>query len=236
MNFKHLLSLTVATAGVALSFSSVPAQAFSFGTNGIQFDSDTTVNFKFVESHGAFSSALQVFESNNLTQSVARLFWETKQSDNGGSNEWKGTFGNAVTSESGKNPVSFTFKAGINYTLGLLSTLSGGSQGTVYSTNNFNTATGGSQQAVFANFSTLQPVLNPDATTAVPNPANYSSGNPFAAGGVLIGFDDRGNSNDTDFQDFVVQAEAVPEPFTLGGIALAGAGLAYARRLRHRPT
>jgi len=76
--------------------------------------------------------------------------------------------------------------------------------GPMFSTNNLNSSN--SQQALF-------------------------NGNVFS-GGSQIRFDDRGAGNDKDFNDFVVKAEAVPEPLTMGGIALAGAGLAYARRRR----
>lgn len=234
MNAKIFASLTAAAATtVALSSFAAPAQAFSFGTSGIQFDTDTTVNFNFVESHGMFTSALNIFEASDLTKSVAKLFWETKQSDNTYFNEWKGTFGNAVTSADGNNSASFTFKAGVSYVLGLASTLDGNSQGTMYSTSSLNTASGGTQQAVFGNATALGNSLNTSSTSSFTQASNFTAGNPFA-GNVMIAFDDRGNGNDADFQDFIVKAEAVPEPLTMGGIALAGAGLTYARRFRKR--
>ncbi|MBD2022076.1 PEP-CTERM sorting domain-containing protein [Leptolyngbya sp. FACHB-36] len=230
MNAQFLATLTAAAATtVAIASASAPAQAFQFGANGLQFDTDTTVNFTFVESHGSYQSALKIFEAGNLGNAVASLFNEVKQSDDQWNNEWKGTFGNAVASSTGKQTVAFTFKGGVNYVLGLLS----GENGTVYSTSGLNS---GSQQAVFASPSTLLAILNKESTNAFKeNPNGFASGNPFTSpGGVMIAFDDRGNGNDTDFQDFIVQAEAVPEPLTMGGIALAGAGLAYARRQRQR--
>jgi hypothetical protein len=51
-------------------------------------------------------------------------------------------------------------------------------------------------------------------------------------GGTVISFDDRGNGNDKDFQDFTVTAEAVPEPMTMTGLALGLGGLVAARRRR----
>jgi hypothetical protein len=47
----------------------------------------------------------------------------------------------------------------------------------------------------------------------------------------VISFDDRGNANDTDFQDFTVTAE-VPEPMTMAGLALGASGMIAARRRR----
>lgn len=223
----QFFALTV--AAVAVSSFAVPAHAFSFGTDGIKFDLDTKVDFSFVESHGAYTSALSIFEKSNLAAPVAALFHETKASDNQWRNEWKGTFGNAVTSATGANKVSFLFKAGVDYTLGLVS----GNAGTVYSTNSLNTQSGGSQQAVFANVSTIAQLVGGGRPFAGSS-TSFTSGNPFAAGGLAISFDDRGNANDADFQDFTVRAEAVPEPLTLGGIALAGAGMTFVRRRRQQ--
>jgi hypothetical protein len=223
------LSGIAAISTLAALATAAPADAFSFGNSGIQFDTDTTVEFKFVESHGAYQSALKVFERSNLNQSVANLFHEVKQSDNGGSKEWLGTFGNAVTSSNvvngnAVNSVTFTFKAGVDYVLGLVT-----GNKVVYSTNALNSASGQSQQAVFGAKTPLWNSLNRESTNTFQQAGNYTQGNPFA-GAVLISFDDRGNANDKDFQDFAVQAQAVPEPMTMAGIALAGAGMAAARR------
>jgi hypothetical protein len=235
----HFLALTAAAATVAISGFAAPANAFTFGTDGIKFDSDTTVKFTFLQSHGSYTSALNVFEAGNLNQSVAKLFWETKSSDDSYKNEWKGTFGNAVTSETGSKSVYFTFKGGVDYVLGLSSiNIDGNSQGSVYTTTSLN-ASGSTQQAVFASASQIaQLVGNGQAINKdmFKNgvAAGLTSGNPFASGGLALSFDDRGNANDADFQDFSVQAEAVPEPFTMGGMALAGAGISYARRRKQK--
>lgn len=204
MNFKTFAGLTaiLATTMAVSGIDSAAQAATLFSNSGIQFDTDTLVNFSFVGSQGAYTSSLQIFQTQNLNQAVATLFSEVKPSDNGAANDWRGTFGNAVTSATGSNPVAFLFKAGTSYTLGLDS----GANGIVYSTNNLN------------NFATQQVLF---------------SGNLFA-GGANLWFDDRGGSNDKDFNDFGVTAQAVPEPLTMGGLALAGAGLAYARRRRQQ--
>lgn len=227
MKSHIFIGITATAATLAIIGSANPAHAFSFGTSGIQFDTDTTVTFNFVESHGAFQSALHVFEASNLNKSLGQLFWETKQSDNGGANEWLGSFGNAVASASGANSASFTFKGGVAYTLGLLS----GKNGTVYSTSALNA--NATQQAVFGAKDALWSSLNKETTKNFAGVGQYQSGNVFS-GPVLLSFDDRGNKNDTDFQDFAIQAqaEAVPEPLTMAGVALAGAGLTYVRRRR----
>lgn len=243
MKTALLTALTAATTATALLSFSAPAKAaFSFGTGGISFDRDTTVNFTFVSSQGAARSSLQIFNVSNLTNSVATLFNETRNVDVGGGNNtgWLGTFrsetntGGAVVGgdASRQNPFgsitqSFKFLAGQVYTLGLVGR-GGGAAPLVFSTSSLNSSFGGSQQAVFGSTGSR----GPDGTAFDGSP--FQAANPFA-GGVAVSFDDRGGrtANDRDFQDFTVMAEAeVPEPLTMGGLLLGGAGLAYARRRR----
>ncbi len=243
----QFFTLTAAAATVAISSFAAPAHAAaqSFGTNGIKFDTDTLVDFSFIESHGSYKSALNIVDVSNLASPVASLFYEAKPSDSfatnaqgqvtgGWNNEWKGTYGNAVQSSTGTNKVSFTFKAGVEYALQLVSKdMMGSNAGTLYSTSALNTATGGSQQTVFASAATISNLIG-GGKPFVGKAGNYTSGNPFAPGGLALSFDDRGNNNDGDFQDFTVRAEAVPEPLTMGGIALAGAGMSLARRRQQK--
>ena len=89
-----------------------PVRAFMFGTSGIQFDRDTNINFTFQTSHGAYKSSLWVAQAdsdNTGYDSIARLFYESQPSDNGGADEWKGSFGTAVTSANGSITQTFTF-------------------------------------------------------------------------------------------------------------------------------
>ena len=227
MNTKFLSALTATAAATALFGAAAPAHAFSFGTNAIQFENNTEVTFKFLQSVGAYQSSLGVYAVNGGTTSLLEtLFSEVKPSDSGAAGNFKGTLGNTVL---GSGVAKFTFMANQIYTLGLASI----GAGRVFSTSALNS--GGSQQAVFGAPSVLLPlVLDPkDGKTFAANPASFTSGSSlFNPGGTAISFDDRGNRNDVDFQDFTVTAEAVPEPMTMTGLALGLGGLVAARRRR----
>ena len=229
MNTRLLTALTATAAITALLGGSAPAQAFSFGTNGITFEQDTNVNFKFKESHGGYTSSLGIYNvKDSATSLVSTLFSETKSSDNGGANEWKGSLGNTVL---GSGSAFFTFLANQVYTLGL----SSGKAGTVYSTSSLNTRSGGTQQAVFGGSSSLWNALSKETTSKFQAAGSYTEGTgSLSNGGTLISFDDRGGGNDADFQDFTVTAETVPEPITMTGLALGLGGLISARRRRNK--
>jgi hypothetical protein len=226
MNTKFLSALTATAAATALFGAAAPAHAFSFGTNAIQFENDTDVIFNFRQSYGAFQSSLGVYRVNNGSLTFLQtLFREVKPSDTGAANNFKGTLGNTVL---GSGIATYKFLANQVYTLGL----SNKGYGTVFSTSALNA--GGQQQAVFFNPNGLLPQLidAEDTTPLAANPANFSSGASLFNGGTAISFDDGGNINDKDFQDFIVTAEAVPEPMTMTGLALGLGGLVAARRRR----
>ena len=233
MNTKFLSALTVTAAATAMFGAAAPAHAFSFGTNEIRFENNTNVIFNFRQSVGAFQSTLGVYAVNGgvvASTPLKTLFSEVKPSDSAETGNWKGTLGNTVL---GSGIATFTFLANQIYTLGLDSN----PYGTVYSTSALN---GGTQQAVFGNPNVLLPlVIDPgDTTSFAANPADFSSGSSLFNGGTAISFDDRGNGNDVDFQDFTLtaQAEAVPEPMTMTGLALGLGGLVAARRRRGNKT
>lgn len=223
---KKTLSISIGAAvAIALFGASAPARAFSFGTDGISFNSDTEVKFSFGSSNGAFQSTLKIFEVLTDGSLAAAengvVFEETQASDNGAQNGFEATLGNAVTQVND----TFTFLAGKVYTLGLASTYNGNNQGIAYSTTSLNTygqraafgTTGGTEAQAF------------DASS-------YQSADPFS-GPVAIAFEDiKWAGADGDFNDFTVSAQAVPEPLTMGGLALGAAGLAAARRSRKRRT
>jgi len=222
VNKTLIIGITAATAifGVA-----APASAFTFGTNGISFDTNQDVKFNFVHSKGAFQSTLKIFEvlDGGALQEKSALYQEVKGTDNGSRNDFLGTLGNAVQQVNN----TFTFLAGKIYTLGLVSTYNNKSAGTVYSTSSLNYT--GLQRTVFGSGGSA---VEAKAFKAAP----FQVANPLS-GPVAIAFEDiKWASADNDFNDFVVTAEAVPEPLTMGGLALGAAGLAAARRSRKRRT
>jgi hypothetical protein len=235
MNTKFLSALTATAAATALFGAAAPAHAFSFGTNTIQFENDTQVIFNFRQSYGAFTSSLGIYGVSGGTPTFLQsLFSEIQPSDSGANNNWRGTLGNTVL---GSGIATYTFLANQVYTLGLSSVgLDGSNQTTVYSTSALNS--GGSQQALFFTPNGMLPtIINAaDGAAFAGNPANFTSGSSLFNGGTAISFDDRGNGNDADFQDFTVTAEAVPEPMTMTGLALGLGGLVAARRRRRSKT
>jgi len=231
MNTKFLSALTATAAATALFSAAAPAHAFSFGTNGIQFENNTEVIFNFRQTYGLFTSSLGVYQVSGPTPTLLKtLFSEVKPSDSAADN-FKGTLGNTVL---GSGVETFTFLANQIYTLGLKSVVGDSDRGTVFSTSALNVNSGGSQQALFFNPNGLLPQIvdAEDNASFAGNPANFTSGDTLFTGGTGISFDDRGNANDADFQDFTVTASAVPEPMTMTGLALGLGGLVAARRRR----
>jgi len=232
MNTKLLSALTATAAATAMFGAAAPAHAFSFGTNAIQFEKNTKVTFNFIQSYGAYTSSLAVYGVDGGKASfLETLFSEVKSSDIGSSGNWKGTPGNTVLNST----ATYTFLANQIYTLGLESVgLDGSNAGTVYSTTALNP--GSTQQAVFGEPNKLLPLViePPDKQKFAANPGDFTSGSSLFDKGVgtAISFDDKGNGNDADFQDFTVTAYAVPEPMTMTGLALGLGGLVAARRRR----
>jgi hypothetical protein len=203
-----------------------------FGTSGIQFDRDTNINFTFQTSRGAYQSSLWVAQAdsdNTDYSSIARLFYEIQPSDNGSADEWKGTFGTAVTSDNGSITQTFTFLQDEIYALLLWSDIGNGEEfGEYVSSSTFMNSpewraddndfrrdeclVTGCQQAVFGNF-----MLDYNSNGSFTNmnggngPEQYSSVTMTQlAQGIQISFDDAG-ANDQDFQDFNVSAQLGPE-------------------------
>lgn len=224
MNIKVFSSVSAAAIATALVSFSAPAHAaFSFGTNGISFTSDTKVNFTFNKSQGAAKSTFGIYDGNkNLIQT---LFQEKERSDagnNGANSQWLGTAANLT----GASTASFTFLANQVYSLGLVSQ-GWVSSWTLFSTSSLNTNSFGSQQAVFGSGGGQE-------AQALAGASSLQSSSPFAKGGTLISFEDIKGGGDRDFNDFTVNAEAVPEPFTMSGLAMGFGGLALARRRRNQ--
>lgn len=256
---RYFLAATTATALLGLFSPSSEAATIRFGTNGIQFDKDTKVNFSFTGSNNFYRSDLKVFIINPNSGYVDRssgvsLFAESNRSDNpagGPADGWKGTCGQANSVLSGCAN-SFVFRSGLTYTLGL-DNFNGANPGLspyVYSTNasnqllvsngvipgNTGALTNG-QRAIFGNAGTL--IITP-AGVAFSNPGGFTSADPLK-GLISVFFEDGGfdartdgtivAKNDRDFNDFRLEARAeeIPVPGLLAGL-LAFAGAMVRRR------
>lgn len=219
MNPKFLASLasSATAAGMLLGFGG-PVQAASFGTSGIQFNQDTEVNFTFLKSQGAAISSLGIYDASGTL--LQTLFSEVGAADPGYESADQGWLGTA-SNLAGAPTASYTFLANTLYTLGLSGTLFGSPMTTVFSTSGLNP--GGDQQAVFGS-------IGGSEGNAYGAAGTQTSANPFAP--VAISFEDFSYGGDKDFNDFTFSAEVVPEPLTIAGMALGGAGLAIARRRR----
>ncbi len=250
-------SFTIASLATTILLSiCTPVQAFMFGTNGIQFDEDTSINFTFDESHGSYQSSLWVAQAqsgNTGYSNIARLFYELQPSDNGAADESKGSFGNAVTSDNGSITQTFKFLGNQTYALLLWSDSGTGKQFEQYASSStlMNSPTWfaantqfrredclvtGCQQAVFGDFK-----LDYNSSDSFTNinggkgPEQYSLLTMAQlAQGTKISFDDAGGNNDADFQDFIVSAEVAPEPVTVFGTMLGLGALAAARGKKKR--
>jgi hypothetical protein len=184
---KNIFSSLWWGLGLALACVSPAFASESFDNQAIQFDKDTSVEFEFVESRGAYQSTFGVV--NLSTGEKTPLFQEVKPSDDNQDNssrqkDFLGTPGNTVP-----NPFAeFSFKANTPYSLYLESTIKGKDAGIVYSSNRVNKA--GNQQAKLS---------------------ENSSGLDDSRG-IKISWDDTGSllvkpgKDDSDYDDFTVIA------------------------------
>lgn len=222
------LTTAAATAIAGLVFTA-PAQAFSFNNSGILFNRNTTVKFDFVGSHGWFKSSFGVLDLT--TGNKTFLLSEVKRSDNGGQFDHKGTCGNTVLSCS----ATFNFQAGNQYAFFLDSGTDVWHDYDIYSTDSMNASgLGFANQFKFLQGTSVLSDLRYQqyATSPISNLATtpgIQTANPFA-GPVLIAIEDSGVNGHRDFNDFLVTAQAVPEPATLAGLGLVASAMAMYRR------
>ncbi|MDY6802757.1 MAG: PEP-CTERM sorting domain-containing protein [Cyanobacteriota bacterium] len=230
---KHFLTAAATTAIVGLA-SVAPAQAASFGTSGISFDKDTEVEFKLNQTYGIYKSFLNVYEvqADDSLIDLGSLFQEIKAYDDA----------DVIDTGAVKGPVvgtcdntilgcetTFTFEADKEYTLGLINY--GRWQDStnpavtprydsVYSTTSLNT---NGQQAVFDSWGGTELGGDFDAS-------QFTTANIFD-GWKNFSFDDGGNADDKDYQDFQLKARAVktPEPTVLLGLAVVAGGMFLTR-------
>jgi hypothetical protein len=217
MKTRLFATATAAAAATVLLALPGAAQTLKFGTDGIQFEKDTWLQFTFKEDNGWFNSTLSVYEilSNGSTQMVGNLGGEVQDAKS-----------------------SFTFLASKVYTLGLTNyNPDNGSQigKTIYSTSSLNwgykNGGAGYQQSLFTQKEEFPGLTEKQAFG---DAGSYISADPLTGTGAKISFEDSGMpfGADADYNDFVV--EVAPEPITMTGMALGGAGLFAARRRRRR--
>jgi hypothetical protein len=188
---KFLSILGAGFAGAALLGLAAPAAfaADEFGSNAITFDTDTAMDFEFLESHGSFMATFGVMDLNSGEKTP--LIKEDKPSDSSEravnkATDFLGTPGNAVSQP--KN--TFTFKANTPYTLYLES----------------RTSSGRVASLVFSN-----DLKNPNSRQQTKFDKGFEG---LAAQGVKINWDDQAAGkqvtgaprNDDDFNDFVIIA------------------------------
>lgn len=133
MNLAKTSTVLGLVAGSALALSATPAEAFSFGNDGIKFDTKTQVDFEFLESHGAFKSTLFIVKADAKDAPVYTLFTENEAFD-ANSPDYLGTCPTSVTAPDGSCTNSFIFEKDVEYSL----LLDSGNNGKVWSTDVLN--------------------------------------------------------------------------------------------------
>jgi hypothetical protein len=233
MKTKLVASLTAAAAASAVASFSTPALAASltpsnFGVNGLKFDTNTTVQFDFLESHGMWQTALGVYRKDGTL--VSTLFAENLRGADPGSNDakndWKGTCGLSMSNCT----TTFNFLAGVEYKFGLRKynpttpTVVNAPYSLGSDANKAKFVYGGSYTYNLQGPTWIS--QNRDKTSLT---ATLSVG----LDQVLIGMED---GYDKDYNDFIFKAspvKKVPEPSAMLGLLGTGvAGLLGVRRRR----
>jgi hypothetical protein len=262
MNFKYTLAL-LGSIGAALSVAAAPVQAASlmpadlglptlssdtpvgnglaapisgipYQTSAFTPSQDLKVKFSIqmdgLGSRGMGLSSFGYFLPNQGEASFISIFDETSPYNPGeraNTHDWLGTCGVAIT---GLCEVFVTFKAGMTYQLALLSE---GLRTFGLGVNDSYTFDAVSDQFY-------------DPTSMQYNAAHSSQFVTVSQKGALfIGMEDgefvqtkasRTNAATYyyDYQDWVVKAEAVPEPATLAGLGIVGGGLILSRRRKSK--
>jgi hypothetical protein len=194
---RQMAIASIYAGGLIAAYSVIPVQAQeTFGDAGLQFDTDTVIEFEFVESHGAYQSTFGVInlDTNEKTPLLAEVKPadspdpisrpSTYADDTGSSTrDFPGTPGNTVP-----QPLAeFRFQARTRYAFYLESFYNGRLVGIVYSTR----------------------VQNPGQNQQTRFEGDLSA---LGSGGSVIRWDDTGsaivrqNQKDTDFDDFIVRA------------------------------
>ncbi|MCT7972256.1 PEP-CTERM sorting domain-containing protein [Laspinema olomoucense] len=234
MNFPQNI-LCVATATTLLGLASVaPADAFTFGNSGILFDTDTTVNFEFLQSHGWWFGDFGVKDLSTGLETL--LISETRNVDPGSGrlNDNLGTLGTTKAVLPEDAFTSFTFNQGKDYSFFLKSydKTTQGTRGahtrTVYSTSLLNPQLWNTPITLTNN--NYDESLN--ERTVNGRDRVLFEGNLLS--GLTLFFEDNGIGGNNDYDDFIVSARvvnvSVPEPTTVIGLGIVSAAMALSRR------
>lgn len=215
--------------GLAAPISQIPYQTSAF-TPSQDLKVKFSVQMDGLGSRGMGLSSFGYFLPGQGEASFVSIFSETTPYNTGArahTNDWLGTCGGAIT---GLCEVLVTFRAGTSYQLGLLS------QG--LRTFGLGVMDSYTFDAVSDQFY--------DPTSRQYNAAHSSKFVTVSQEGMLfIGMEDgefvqtkASRTNPAtyyyDYQDWVVKAEAVPEPATLAGLGIIGGGLILSRRRKSK--
>src|SRR4028118_934066 len=181
-------------AGLVGSLTAPVQAQDSFGNQVVQFPVDTTVEFEFKESHGAYQSTLGIVNVDT-GQPVKVLFSEVKPYDAAGT-------GQTQPSSPGQNNTGTS--------VDFLGTVQGGTVQNQFSEFTFqaNTRYGFYLESVSPSGQTRRTVLSTSDLAAVFNGA-LDAGNRGGITGTRIAWDDNGlpqPGKDQDFDDFVIEA------------------------------
>ena len=181
-------------AGLVGSLTAPVQAQDSFGNQVVQFPVDTTVEFEFKESHGAYQSTLGIVNVDT-GQPVKVLFSEVKPYDAAGT-------GQTQPSSPGQNNTGTS--------VDFLGTVQGGTVQNQFSEFTFqaNTRYGFYLESVSPTGQTRRTVLSTSDLAAVFNGA-LDAGNRGGITGTRIAWDDNGlpqPGKDQDFDDFVIEA------------------------------
>lgn len=181
-------------AGLVGSLTAPVQAQDSFGNQVVQFPVDTTVEFEFKESHGAYQSTLGIVNVDT-GQPVKVLFSEVKPYDAAGT-------GQTQPSSPGQNNTGTS--------VDFVGTVQGGTVQNQFSEFTFqaNTRYGFYLESVSPTGQTRRTVLSTSDLAAVFNGA-LDAGNRGGITGTRIAWDDNGlpqPGKDQDFDDFVIEA------------------------------
>lgn len=197
--------------------NSAPLSGFPYKANNFSFAKDTKVKFSVLSPTGLGSRGKAMSSFGFLTNPIngvgafSTIFSEQAPYDKGSNdknNDWLGTCGKAIE---GVCETTVTFKSGLNYLLAL--------------------NTDGAQHFGVGALNELR--FNRVSDQYYPKANTFDT--VSEKGALFIGMEDgqykqSGKNYYYDYQDWVVKAEAVPEPATLAGLSMVAGGMLLARR------